>query len=121
MSTYGGQIQGQIRRMGASPDWSREAFTMDKQLSAAVVEAFVRLHTEGLIYRHNRLVHWDCTLKTAISDIEVSYLFKLFLVSLDRVSVFVCLAHHGLQPQSCFQRVSTESYCSNRVMSVYFL
>lgn len=74
VSTYGGQIQGQIRRMGASPDWSREAFTMDKQLSAAVVEAFVRLHAEGLIYRHNRLVHWDCTLKTAISDIEVDYM-----------------------------------------------
>ena len=71
MKKYGGKIQGQIRRMGASPDWSREAFTMDAQLSTAVVEAFVRLHSDGLIYRHNRLVHWDCTLKTAISDIEV--------------------------------------------------
>ncbi|KAK9797446.1 hypothetical protein WJX73_007614 [Symbiochloris irregularis] len=74
VESYGGRIQGQIRRMGASPDWDREAFTMDSQLSRAVVEAFVRLHADGLVYRHNRLVNWDCTLKTAISDIEVDYI-----------------------------------------------
>lgn len=71
---YGGRICRQMRRLGCSLDWSRERFTMDEQLSTAVGEAFVRLHSEGLIYRENRLVNWDCTLKTAISDIEVDYI-----------------------------------------------
>lgn len=57
--------------MGSSYDWSRAAFTMDPKLSKAVVEAFVRLHDESIIYRYNRLVNWSCTLKSAISDIEV--------------------------------------------------
>lgn len=57
--------------MGSSYDWSRAAFTMDPKLSRAVIEAFVRLHDEGIIYRYNRLVNWSCTLKSAISDIEV--------------------------------------------------
>ena len=77
VKTYGGKIQGQIRRMGASVDWSREAFTMDEKLSNAVIEAFLRMHASGLIYRHNRLVHWDCTLKTAVSEIEVQALYLL--------------------------------------------
>lgn len=71
MGLYGGKIYDQIRRMGASPDWSRTAFTMDPALSKAVLEAFVSFHESGLIYRHNRLVNWDCRLKTAVSDIEV--------------------------------------------------
>ena len=71
---YGGKICHQLRRLGSSVDWSRQAFTMDENLSAAVKEAFVRLHAEGLIYRDNRLVNWCCKLKTAVSDIEVDYI-----------------------------------------------
>ena len=72
MAEYGGRIYDQIRRMGASPDWSQTAYTLDPALCAAVLEAFVRFHDAGLIYRHNRLVNWDCRLKTAVSDIEVT-------------------------------------------------
>jgi valyl-tRNA synthetase len=67
----GGNITRQLRRMGASLDWSRERFTMDKGMSAAVQEVFVRLHEEGLIYRGKRLVNWDPVLHTAVSDLEV--------------------------------------------------
>ena len=67
----GGTISQQLRRLGASVDWSRERFTMDPGLSAAVTEAFVRLHDEGLIYRGKRLVNWDPVLETAVSDLEV--------------------------------------------------
>ncbi|XP_024545487.1 valine--tRNA ligase, mitochondrial 1, partial [Selaginella moellendorffii] len=70
---YGGAICSQLRTMGASLDWSRECFTMDLQRSRAVTEAFVRLYKAGLIYRANRMVKWDCSLKTAISDIEVEH------------------------------------------------
>ncbi|KAK4481061.1 hypothetical protein RD792_011931 [Penstemon davidsonii] len=71
---YGGTILQQLRRLGASLDWSRECFTMDEKRSMAVTEAFVRLYKEGLIYRDLRLVNWDCVLRTAISDIEVEYI-----------------------------------------------
>jgi len=67
----GGTITQQMRRMGDSCDWSREAFTMDDDLSEAVLETFVRLHDEGLIYRGDRLVNWDPKLLTAVSDLEV--------------------------------------------------
>jgi valyl-tRNA synthetase len=67
----GDTIERQMRRLGASGDWSRSVFTMDPQASAAVTEAFVRLHEQGLIYRGQRLVNWDPVLKTAISDLEV--------------------------------------------------
>ena len=67
----GGAITRQLRRMGASLDWSRERFTMDEGLSHAVTEVFVRLHEEGLIYRGQRLVNWDPVLHTAVSDLEV--------------------------------------------------
>ncbi len=67
----GGTITKQLRRMGTSPDWSRERFTMDDGLSNAVKEVFVRLHEEGLIYRGKRLVNWDPVLHTAVSDLEV--------------------------------------------------
>ncbi len=67
----GGTIEAQIRRMGSSVDWSRNAFTMDAAYSKAVVEHFVRLHEDGLIYRGKRLVNWDPVLQTAISDLEV--------------------------------------------------
>lgn len=67
----GGTITEQLRRLGASCDWSRERFTMDQGLSAAVTKVFVQLHKEGLIYRDKRLVNWDPKLHTAISDLEV--------------------------------------------------
>ncbi len=67
----GGTITKQLRRMGASLDWSRERFTMDEGLSKAVTEVFVRLYDEGLIYRGKRLVNWDPVLHTAVSDLEV--------------------------------------------------
>jgi valyl-tRNA synthetase len=67
----GGTITQQMRRLGASVDWSREYFTMDDKLSAVVIETFVRLYEQGLIYRGKRLVNWDPVLKTAISDLEV--------------------------------------------------
>lgn len=67
----GGTITRQLRRMGASVDWTRERFTMDEGLSKAVQEVFVRLYEEGLIYRGKRLVNWDPKLHTAISDLEV--------------------------------------------------
>ncbi|XP_022901462.2 valine--tRNA ligase [Onthophagus taurus] len=67
----GVRIYHQLKQMGASYDWDRAAFTMDPKLCTAVTEAFVRLHDDGIIYRSNRLVNWSCTLKSAISDIEV--------------------------------------------------
>ena len=67
----GNTISQQLRRMGSSVDWSRERFTMDDDLSAAVIEAFVQLHEADLIYRGKRLVNWDPVLHTALSDLEV--------------------------------------------------
>ena len=67
----GDRISQQLRRLGSSVDWSRERFTMDPELSAAVTEVFVRLHEDGLIYRGKRLVNWDPELRTALSDLEV--------------------------------------------------
>jgi valyl-tRNA synthetase len=67
----GGTIFKQLRRLGASCDWSRERFTMDEGLSAAVLKVFVQLHKEGLIYKDKRLVNWDPHFETAISDLEV--------------------------------------------------
>ncbi|MEQ4575079.1 MAG: valine--tRNA ligase [Gammaproteobacteria bacterium] len=67
----GDTIERQMRRLGTSADWSRSTFTMDPQPSAAVTEAFVRWHEQGLIYRGQRLVNWDPVLQTAISDLEV--------------------------------------------------
>jgi valyl-tRNA synthetase len=67
----GGTIIAQLKRIGASCDWSRERFTMDEGLSRAVLKVFVQLYREGLIYKDKRLVNWDPKLKTAISDLEV--------------------------------------------------
>jgi valyl-tRNA synthetase len=67
----GNTITQQMRRLGTSPDWSRERFTMDEGLSRSVTETFVRLFNEGLIYRGKRLVNWDPKLHTAVSDLEV--------------------------------------------------
>ncbi len=68
----GSTITRQVRRLGASIDWSREYFTMDERMSKAVLEVFVRLYEQGLIYRGKRLVSWDPKLMTAVSDLEVS-------------------------------------------------
>ena len=70
---YGSIISNQIRRLGASCDWSRERFTLDPGLSRAVREAFVRLYEKGLIYRGPRLINWSPGLRTAVSDLEVEY------------------------------------------------
>lgn len=70
-NTSGGAIVGQLKRLGASCDWSRERFTLDEGLSAAVRKVFVQLYEEGLIYRDKRLVNWDPHFQTAISDLEV--------------------------------------------------
>src|SRR5216110_2770108 len=67
----GGVIINQLKRLGASCDWSRERFTMDEGLSRAVVKVFVELHRDGLIYKDKRLVNWDPKQQTAISDLEV--------------------------------------------------
>ncbi|MGD0190033.1 MAG: valine--tRNA ligase [Rhizomicrobium sp.] len=68
---YGGAIVQQLRRLGASCDWSRERFTLDEGLSRAVIRVFVELYREGLIYKDKRLVNWDPRLQTAVSDLEV--------------------------------------------------
>eukprot|EP00271_Cylindrocystis_brebissonii_P000729 TRINITY_DN10959_c0_g1_i1.p1 TRINITY_DN10959_c0_g1~~TRINITY_DN10959_c0_g1_i1.p1 ORF type:complete len:1115 (-),score=201.21 TRINITY_DN10959_c0_g1_i1:1125-4418(-) len=70
---YGGTIAGQLRRLGASCDWTRERFTLDAQLSRAVMEAFSRLHEKGLIYKGSYMVNWSPNLQTAVSDLEVEY------------------------------------------------
>src|SRR6266542_3911733 len=67
----GGTIVNQLKRLGASCDWSRERFTMDEGLSRAVLKVFVELYRAGLIYKDKRLVNWDPELLTAISDLEV--------------------------------------------------
>eukprot|EP00607_Mallomonas_marina_P004904 CAMPEP_0182437452 /NCGR_PEP_ID=MMETSP1167-20130531/85058_1 /TAXON_ID=2988 /ORGANISM="Mallomonas Sp, Strain CCMP3275" /LENGTH=632 /DNA_ID=CAMNT_0024630381 /DNA_START=416 /DNA_END=2311 /DNA_ORIENTATION=- len=72
--TYATNIRGQIERLGASVDWTREAFTMDSNLSRAVTEAFVRFYDDGLLYRDTRLINWSCALQSAISEIEVDYI-----------------------------------------------
>lgn len=70
---FGGTITTQLRRLGASCDWSREHFTLDNQLSEAVMEAFLQLHEKGLIYRGSYMVNWSPNLQTAVSDLEVEY------------------------------------------------
>lgn len=70
---YGHKINNQFRRFGISVDWERFAFTLDEERYRSVVEAFVRMHDKGLIYRATRLVNWSCALRTALSDLEVEY------------------------------------------------
>jgi valyl-tRNA synthetase len=80
----GGAITRQLKRLGASCDWSRERFTMDEGLSQAVLEVFVTLHRQGLIYRDKRLVNWDPRFQTAISDLEVLQVEKRGTFKWDR-------------------------------------
>ena len=70
---YGGRIEKQLRRLGSSCDWSREAFTMDERCSKAVLEVFVNLYEKGVIYRGDRIIKWCPSCKTALSDAEVEY------------------------------------------------
>lgn len=88
----GDTIYLQLRKLGSSLDWTRACFTMDPGLCRAVTEAFVRLHDEGVIYRSNRLVNWSCTLKSAISDIEVCVL----VISIIYISASHLVLHHSL-------------------------
>ena len=69
----GGYITGQMRRLGASADWTREKFTLEPSMSRAVAEAFVQLHEQGLVYKGNYMVNWSPNLQTAVSDLEVEY------------------------------------------------
>jgi len=71
--TYGGQIEEQFRRLGFGPDWQRSRFTMDEGLSSAVRRVFVQLYREGLIYRGTRLVNWDPSAQSTVSDAELEY------------------------------------------------
>ncbi len=71
--TYGGQIEAQFRRLGFGPDWQRSRFTMDEGLSAAVQRVFVELYRQGLIYRGTRLINWDPTAQSTVSDAELEY------------------------------------------------
>eukprot|EP00210_Caulerpa_lentillifera_P004086 g3898.t1 len=71
---YSNKIRDQLKRIGSSVDWSRKRFTLDEIMSRAVLEAFIKFHEKGMIYRENRLVNWCCTLRTALSDIEVEYI-----------------------------------------------
>src|SRR5947207_970762 len=68
---YHQKINSVLRKMGGSFDWTREAFTMDENLSAAVTHTFVQLHEEGIIYRDNKLVNWCTKLNTSLSNLEV--------------------------------------------------
>jgi valyl-tRNA synthetase len=93
----GGSIIRQLRRLGASPDWEKERFTLDDGLSKAVTKVFVQLHKEGLMYRDKRLVNWDPKLHTAISDLEVEqrettgkmWFFKYPVEGMDGVAITV--------------------------------
>jgi valyl-tRNA synthetase len=94
----GGTISKQLRRLGASLHWETERFTLDEGLSEAVLEVFVRLHEEGMIYRGKRLVNWDPVLKTSISDLEVEsqeeqgYLWHLRYPLADQTGKFLVVA-----------------------------
>jgi valyl-tRNA synthetase len=100
---YGSRICNQIRCLGSSVDWTREAFTMDANLSAAVTEAFVRFHEDGLLYRATRLVNWSCSLKSAISDIEVDYLDL-------EGRTFLAVPNHKLREKYEFGMITSFAY-----------
>lgn len=100
---YGNRITNQIRFLGASVDWTREAFTMDAQCSAAVTEAFVKFHEDGLLYRDTRLINWSCALQSAISEIEVDY------IDLEG-RTFLAVPNHKLQPTYEFGMITSFAY-----------
>jgi valyl-tRNA synthetase len=101
--TYGNRITNQIRCLGASVDWSREAFTMDANLSRAVTEAFCRFHEDGLLYRDTRLINWSCALQSAISEIEVDY------IDLEG-RTFLAVPNHKLKDKYEFGMITSFAY-----------
>ncbi|MEO8417242.1 MAG: class I tRNA ligase family protein, partial [Methylophilaceae bacterium] len=111
----GDTITKQMRRLGTSPDWSRERFTMDAGLSKTVTETFVRLYNEGLIYRGKRLVNWDPKLHTAVSDLEVvqeeedGFLWHIHypLVEVDSVKGLTHLTVATTRPETMLGDVAT--------------
>ena len=109
----GRHIIQQLRRLGASLDWSREVFTMDKPRSTAVSEAFVRLHDQGVIYRGVRMINWCPHLRTVLSDIEVEYVSldgptKLSIPGRDEPVEFGVM-HHFAYPLADRTRASAKS------------
>lgn len=100
---YGNRITQQLRYLGASVDWSREAFTMDDKLSKAVLEAFVTFHEDGLIYRDTRLINWSCALESALSDIEVDFLDL-------KGRTFLSVPNHKLQEKYEFGMITSFAY-----------
>lgn len=100
---YGNRITSQLRFLGASCDWSREAFTMDPNLSRAVTEAFVRFHEDGLLYRDTRLINWSCALQSALSDIEVDF------VDL-KDPTFLAVPNHKAQEKYEFGTITSFAY-----------
>eukprot|EP01038_Epipyxis_sp_PR26KG_P012499 gene12499-16767_t len=100
---YGNTITNQIRSLGASVDWSREAFTMDSNLSRAVTEAFVRFHKDGLLYRDTRLINWSCALQSAISEIEVDYIDV-------EERTFLSVPNHKLKDKYEFGMITSFAY-----------
>ena len=107
---YHSNITGVLRRMGASVDWSREAFTMDPGFSAAVTETFCTLHEQGLIYRSNRLVNWCTHLRTSLSNLEVDNIpiekrTKLDVPGYDRKIEFGVLTHFQYEIEDSSERL----------------
>lgn len=100
---YGNRILSQIRYLGASVDFTREAFTMDSNLSKAVTEAFVRFHEDGLLYRDTRLINWSCALQSAISEIEVDY------IDLEG-RTFLAVPNHKLKDKYEFGMITSFAY-----------
>lgn len=101
---YGGKITQQMRRMGASVDWSREFFTCDKPRNAGVIHAFKQFFNEGKIYRANRLVNWSCHLNTAISNIEVDH------VEIDTKPVWLSVPGHAKDKKYEFGTLTEFAY-----------
>ena len=100
---FGNKITTQIRCLAASVDWSREAFTMDSNLSRAVTEAFVRFHEDGILYRDTRLINWSCALQSAISEIEVE---KIEL----KGKTFLSVPNHTLKDKYEFGVITSFAY-----------
>ena len=100
---FGNKITTQIRCLAASVDWSREAFTMDSNLSKAVTEAFVTFHEDGILYRDTRLINWSCALQSAISEIEVE---KIEL----KGKTFLAVPNHTLKDKYEFGVITSFAY-----------
>lgn len=107
---YSARIVSQLKRIGSSLDWDRQAFTMDENFSAAVKEAFVRLFEEDLIFRDNRLVNWSCALQSTISDLEVDHVDiegkkKLKVPGYDRMIEFGELVHFAYKVEDSDEEI----------------